>query len=145
MASVKVTYKFMKTAPRKVRLVADLIRGKKTSWAIDQLRFLNKAASKPVKTLVVSAVAAAKDKDLNEDALYITEIKVDEGPRLKRRRANSRGRASGIAKRMSHLAITVSDVQPKAKKEKKINKKVEKQIKKDANQGSENGSKSKSN
>lgn len=145
MASVKVTYRFMKTAPRKVRLVADLIRGKKTSWAIDQLRFLNKAASKPVKDLVVSAVAAAKEHDLNEDSLYITEIKVDEGPRLKRRRANSRGRASGIAKRMSHLIITVSDEAPKSKKDKNKIKKEDKKIKKDANQGSENGSKSKSN
>lgn len=106
---IKVKYRFIKTSPRKIREVADLIRGKSYDWSMDQLKFLNKAAAFPVKELLQSAFTAAKDKELTLDSLFVKEIRADEGPRLKRRRLSSRGRAAKILKRMTHLTLVLSD------------------------------------
>lgn len=143
MSNIKVRYRFIKTAPRKVRLVADLIRNKRVDWAIPQLTFLNKSAAKSVLELLESGVTASKDKELNQDNLFIQEIKVDEGPKLKRQRLNSRARASMVIKRMSHLTLVLSD---EIKTDIKQNNKSKKDIKKvNMAKGANNGSKSKSN
>jgi len=95
-------------SPRKVRLVADLVRGKKATQAIEELGFLNKRASLAIKKLAQSAVANAKhNNNLKEEGLVIEKITVNSGPTLKRFRARARGRASAIKKRTSHIMITL--------------------------------------
>jgi large subunit ribosomal protein L22 len=96
-------------SPRKVRSVADLVRGKKVSAAMAELRFLPKRAGMPISKLIASAVASAKNADANasEDSLYITEIRVDKGVTMKRIMPRARGSASRINKRSSHLRVTI--------------------------------------
>lgn len=109
---VKAKGRFIKTGPRKLRLVCRLIKNKKLKEAETQLRFLKKEAASPLLSLLKSAEAAAKEKDLKVEDLYIKEIRVDEGPSLKRWLFRSRGRASPIKKRMSHISLVLSE-QPK--------------------------------
>lgn len=106
---VKVSKNNLAIAPRKVRQVVDLTRKMAFNLALDQLKFLNKVSALPIYKLFLSARSAAKDKNLDLDNLQIKEIKVDEGRALKRRRINSRGRASGISKRSSHITLILTD------------------------------------
>lgn len=106
---IKVQKKFEKTSPDKIRLISNLIKNFSLLEAINYLRFVNKAATKPVNELLKSSLAAAKNKDLIEEDLVIKHIYVDEGPRLKRRRIIHRGRATSINKRMSHITLVISD------------------------------------
>ncbi|MCL5795244.1 MAG: 50S ribosomal protein L22 [Patescibacteria group bacterium] len=142
MSQIKVSYRFIKMAPRKVRLIADLVRNKNAQWAVEQLMLLNKSAAKPVLELLNSGIVAAKDKELNQDILYIKEIKVNEGPKLKRQRFNSRARASMVIKRMSHLILILSDEENKDIE--RIKKGSKKSNKISTAKGAKNGSKSKS-
>ena len=106
----KAVEKFIRVSPRKVRLVADLIREKAIEEAIDILTFTPKGAAIAVKKAIQSAVAnAIENNDMNEDDLFIFKIFVDEGPTLKRFRPRARGRATKIRKRTSHLTVIVSD------------------------------------
>ena len=123
--SVSVKLKHLRISPRKVRLVADLIRGKDVSQAKSVLDFTVKKSSLHLKKLLNSAIAAAKnDFSLDEKDLYISKITVDEGPRLKRWRARARGRAAEILKRTSHITL-VLDKKEKADKKTKKHKKME--------------------
>ena len=98
--------KYLRIAPRKVRLVADLVRGKKVEDAAITLRYTFKKASDPVLRTLNSAIASAKDNfQLEESDLYISKITVDEGPKLKRWRARARGMAYEIQKKTSHITI----------------------------------------
>ncbi len=109
-------------SPRKVRLVADLIKGKKIVDARNALNFLIKRASKPLNVLLESAVSNAKSNfNLTEDKLYVKEFRVDGGAVLKRRMPRARGMAYPINKRTSHVFIELdtTDNMPKTKKEKK--------------------------
>jgi len=106
---VRARARYVKTAPRKIRLVCDLIRGKKLTEGIHQLTFLQKQAASDVLNLLRSALANAKQKNLKPEDLYIKEIRCDEGPSLKRLLLGSRGRASQIKKRMSHIMVVLSD------------------------------------
>ncbi len=113
---------YLRIAPRKVRLVVDLIRGRKVSEAEDRLRFVKKRAAKPVSKLLKSVIANAEHNfDLKKDNLYISEIKVDEGPTLKRWRARARGAANEIQKKTSHITIVLDEIE--AGKEIKTGKK----------------------
>lgn len=118
---IKVTLSNLRVAPRKARLVVDLVRNKNVQDARNLLHFtVNKTAS-PVLKLLNSAVASAThDLKLDETNLYISKITVDEGPKMKRSFPMSRGRAYPIMKRTSHIALTVSELKPsdKPKKEK---------------------------
>ncbi|OEF97933.1 50S ribosomal protein L22 [Desulfuribacillus alkaliarsenatis] len=106
----KAIAKYVRIAPRKVRLVADLIRGKSIGEAISILRHTPKAATVAVEKVVNSAVANAEHNDkMNVDELYISEIRIDEGPTLKRFRPRAQGRASRINKRTSHILVKVSE------------------------------------
>lgn len=103
-ASAKLRY--LRIAPRKVRLIVNLIRGKKVTDAQTILRFTHKRGADPVLKTLNSAVAAAKDnKQLDESGLYISKITVDEGPKLKRWIPRARGVASPIQKKVSHITI----------------------------------------
>jgi large subunit ribosomal protein L22 len=98
-------------SPRKVRLLADLVRGKKVSEAMIILDFTNKRAAKPIKKLIASAVANAGTNDnLSADDLLIKEIRVDKGTVLKRYFPRARGRASLLRKRNSHIKVALDKV-----------------------------------
>ena len=99
------------TSPRKMRLVADLVRGKKVEEALAILKFNTKEASNRVEKLLVSAIAnwQAKNEDANiEDAsLFVKEIRVDGGAMLKRLRPAPQGRAHRIRKRSNHVTLVL--------------------------------------
>ncbi|KAB5485467.1 50S ribosomal protein L22 [Flagellimonas taeanensis] len=99
------------TSPRKMRLVADLVRGKQVELALAILRFNSKEASRKLEKLLLSAIAnwEAKNEDASiEDAdLYIKEIRVDGGTMLKRLRPAPQGRAHRIRKRSNHVTMIV--------------------------------------
>ncbi len=99
------------TSPRKMRLVADMIRGAKVERALQLLKFSNKEASRKVEKLVLSAIAnwEAKNEEASiEDAdLFIKEIRVDSGAMLKRLRPAPQGRAHRIRKRSNHVTVVL--------------------------------------
>jgi large subunit ribosomal protein L22 len=122
---VKVKLSNLRTAPRKVRLVADLVRGKNVSEAQAILLFTVNKSARPVLKLLNSAVdAAKKNHQTNEENLFISKITVDEGPKLKRWHPMSRGRAYPILKRTSHIALILSEIKKEVKKIKKVTKKT---------------------
>jgi large subunit ribosomal protein L22 len=105
------TLKYLKASPQKVRLVADLVRGKKVEEAISILRFTRKTCAKDLEKLVRSAVANAISKEASPavDELVVARIYVDDGPREKRVQPAPMGRAYRIQKRKSHVTVHVSD------------------------------------
>jgi len=116
-------------SPRKVRLVANLVKGKKIEDVKNTLAFLIKRASKPIADLVDSAVAnASHNFNITADQLYVKEFRVDEGVVLKRRMPRARGMAYPINKRTSHIFIqldTIDNMPAKKSKIKKQNPKIE--------------------
>ena len=107
---VKAHLRYLRTAPRKVRLVADLIRGKEVKEAKEILNFCKKRAAKPLLKLLNSAVAnATHNFNLKEENLFISKILVNEGPRLKRIFPRARGRRDIIQKKMSHITIVLEE------------------------------------
>ncbi|MFJ8237389.1 50S ribosomal protein L22 [Ureibacillus sp. NPDC094379] len=110
MTQAKAIARTVRIAPRKVRLVVDLIRGKQIGEAVAILRHTPKAASPVVEKVLKSAVANAEHNyELDVNNLVVSEIFVDEGPTLKRFRPRAQGRASAINKRTSHITIVVSE------------------------------------
>ena len=108
--------------PRKVRLVVDLIRGKKVLRALDVLSLLNKKASRPIKKLLESAIANAKHNfSLSAEDLKVAKITVDGGPMLKRWMPKAHGRATPVRERTSHINVVLEVVE---KKEKKVKKEI---------------------
>ncbi|PKR83119.1 50S ribosomal protein L22 [Heyndrickxia camelliae] len=106
----KAVARTVRIAPRKARLVVDLIRGKQAGEAIAILKFTPKAASPIVEKVLKSAIANAEHNyDLDVNNLVVTEAYVNEGPTLKRFRPRAMGRASQINKRTSHITIVVSE------------------------------------
>ncbi|PIP25095.1 MAG: 50S ribosomal protein L22 [Candidatus Nealsonbacteria bacterium CG23_combo_of_CG06-09_8_20_14_all_36_12] len=120
---VTVKLNYLRIAPRKVRLVADLIRGKSIEEAQTILNFTTKKAAPVLSKLLKSAVANARNNfQLEEINLYIQKITVNEGPKLKRWRARARGTAYPIQKKTSHITIILGEIKEKAKKIEKIKK-----------------------
>ena len=115
-------------SPRKVRLVANLVKGKKVEDAKSSLTFLIKRAAKPLADLLDSAVAnASHNFNIAADQLYVKEFRVDEGVVLKRRMPRSRGMAYPINKRTSHVFIqldTIDNMRTKKSKGKVEKKEV---------------------
>lgn len=107
----KAVQRYLRRAPRKLRLVADLVRGLSVEDALNKLKFVNKAGALDVSKVVRSAMANLEDK--NDDqafdaaSVYIHTIMVDEGPTLKRIQPAPQGRAHPIRKRMSHITVIV--------------------------------------
>lgn len=130
---IKVKLSNLRTAPRKVRQVADLVRGKKASEAQSMLLFTVNKSARNILKLLNSAIANAKHNlHIDESTLYVSKITVDEGPKLKRWHAMSRGRAYPIIKRSSHIAIILSDKNPKTKEVKQKASEKPAEIKKEA-------------
>lgn len=107
MDTASAHLKTYRQSPRKVRVVADLVRGKSVSEALDILTFVPKRAGLPLKKLLSSAVANAKNKSLGDD-LMVKEIRVDAGSTLMRRLPMAHGRAFPLRKRTSHVSIIVA-------------------------------------
>ncbi len=114
MAEAKAILKFVRVAPRKARLVVDLIRGKKAGEALTALRFMPQGAAKIVEKVLKSVIANAQQKEIgDEDDLWIRKAFVDGGPVMKRVRPAPQGRAHMIKKRTSHITLVLA---AKAKK-----------------------------
>jgi len=108
---VKAIAKHIRISPRKVRLVAGLVRGMEAVKALDQLKFINKQAAGPIGKLLNSVIANATNNfELEKNNLYIKEIKVDEGATLKRWMPKARGRATPIRKRTSHITVILEEL-----------------------------------
>jgi large subunit ribosomal protein L22 len=107
---VTAKLRHLQASPQKVRLVVDLIRGKKVDEAVGILKFTNKRAAEAVEKLVKSAVANAESRNehLDVDSLFVKEIFVDGGPVLKRVWFTTMGRAYRKVKRQSHITIKLA-------------------------------------
>ena len=107
----KALLKFARISPRKVRLVADAIRGKDVSEAIEVLKFTRKRSAPILNRLIWSAVNNAKEKksSIDPDQLFVKFITVDGGPTLRRWRPRAHGRATRIRKRTSHIRVVLDE------------------------------------
>ena len=102
--------RYMRIAPRKARLVADLIRGKSAEQASQILRFTQKRAAPIIKKVLDAAIANAENKgDIDVDTLYVKTIFIDQGPTWKRYRPRAMGRATQIQKKTSHITIVLDE------------------------------------
>jgi len=119
--------RFLRVAPRKVRLLADVVRGISVEDALTQLRYSKKHAARPLRKLLESAVANAKhNHDIDTKTLIVKTIFVDGGPVMKRWKPRAFGRAAPIRKRTSHVTVTLEgDAEEKAKDKKKEEKEEE--------------------
>ena len=103
-------------SPRKVRLVASLIKGKGVPQALAELDFLAKRASNPLKKLLLSAVANAKNQGVEKDNLIIKEFRVDQGIVMKRMQPAAMGSAHPFKKRTSNISLILSEKVAEVKK-----------------------------
>ncbi len=111
----QVKLKYLHISPRKVRLVADAVRGKKIDEAQSILGFTVKKASLPILKLLNSAIANAKGKT---DNLFVYKITVDEGPVMKRILPRAKGRGDVLRKRSSHVTLVLDEIKENKKKKK---------------------------
>lgn len=108
-ATAKATY--IRIAPRKVKIILDLIRNKPTDEAMAILKHTPKAACEPLEKLLKSAIANAENKNMDVTRLYISECSVDQGPTLKRIRPRARGSANRINKKTSHINLVLKEAE----------------------------------
>lgn len=106
---VQTIQKYIHTSPRKLRLVADMIRKLSPAKAIETLRFTNKAAAKDLMSAIKVVLANAKQVGLKEEKTVFNKIEINEGSRMKRFRAGAKGRARPFKRRMAHIKIVLSD------------------------------------
>jgi large subunit ribosomal protein L22 len=123
---MKAFLKNYRQSPRKVRLVAELIKGKRVADALLILDTLPKRASGPVLKLLMSAISNAKQASVKEDSLFVESVTVNKGIVLKRSMPRARGSASRINKRTSHVALFL--IEKTAEKKAKPAKKAEKEV-----------------
>jgi large subunit ribosomal protein L22 len=102
-------HRYARIAPRKARLVADMIRGMRIDRALTALSFCDRRGASFFREVLRSAVANAEEKDAEVTTLYVAESRVDEGPVLKRFQPKDRGRAHPYKKRMSHLHVRLEE------------------------------------
>ncbi len=125
---------YLKIAPRKVRLIANTLKGLSVQEAEAQLLFRVQRSSKPLLKLLRSALANAKNNKLDVSKMFVSSILVNPGPMLKRFMPRAQGRAAAIHKKMSHVVLTLEEaptlkinrfvINPPTKKTKKIKEKV---------------------
>jgi large subunit ribosomal protein L22 len=99
----------LRMSARKVRVMADAIRGQSVGDALTSLAFQQRAAARPLRTLLDSAVANAEQKGLDLDALVVSEIQVNKGKIMRRFMPRAHGRATRIRKQTSHVEITLQE------------------------------------
>ncbi len=111
----RAVQRHLRKAPRKVRLVADAVRGDRVDRALKKLEFTKKGCSEDVAKVIKSAAANLRDKfqdeRFNDEDLYIKTIAVDEGITIKRIRPRAQGRAHRINKRSSHITVVVAKIE----------------------------------
>ena len=108
----KATLKYARISARKVKIVADLIRGKNVDEALAIVKFTPKASSEIIEKLLKSAIANAENNhNMNHNKLYVAEIFANQGPTLKRIRPAAKGSAVRIRKRTSHITILVREAE----------------------------------
>ena len=106
---IRASARYVRIAPRKVRVVADQIRGKDLEEALALLRFSPRGAAETVRKVVESAAANAENNfDLDPEEMRIAQISVDEGPTMRRFRPRARGRATRIEKRTCHINVALT-------------------------------------
>ena len=131
---MKAFLKNYRQSPRKVRLVASLVCGKDVTSAITELDFLAKRAGEPIKKLLLSAVANAKQLGIEQESLFIKEMRVDKGIIMKRMMPAAMGTGHRINKRTSHVTLVLAEKTAKksasAKSSGETKEKVVKEIKK---------------
>lgn len=132
---MKATLSQYRQSPRKVRIVADMVRGKKVNEAITIFTLVPKRAGLPLKKLLESAVSNAKNAGADVDSLIVKEVRVDGGIVMKRQMPRAFGRAYAIRKRTSHIHIelgtkngNVNKIEAPAKKEKVEKKSAAKKV-----------------
>jgi large subunit ribosomal protein L22 len=129
MTQVTAKLKYYRMGPKKLRLIAGLIRGKKVEKAVATLSLLNKKGARPVLKLLNSAVANAKHNfNLESGNLVVKTITVDGGPMLKRFMPKAHGRATPVRERTSHVNLILENLE---KVEKEVKKAVKKTVKKE--------------
>jgi large subunit ribosomal protein L22 len=106
---MRASLQTLRQSPRKVRLVADLVRGKDVGNALLTLQFANKKAAHDLVKLLKSAIANAKTQNFDEANLIVKEIQVNKGVTMKRITPRARGSASRINKRTSHITISLGE------------------------------------
>jgi large subunit ribosomal protein L22 len=112
----QASHKFARVSPRKVRPLADMVRGKFADEALDILRYQPQRGARLLEKVINSALGSAQDPDqtrgqsVDVDNLIVAEARVDGGPMFKRIRPRARGMAFMIKKRMSHIHITLADI-----------------------------------
>ncbi|MBI2631053.1 50S ribosomal protein L22 [Candidatus Nomurabacteria bacterium] len=106
---MKAFLKNYRQSPRKVRLVAGLLKGKNVSDAVAELDFLAKRAGVPIKKLLLSAVANAKQQGVEMENLFIKELRVDKGIVMKRMMPAAMGSGHRINKRTSHIKLVLGE------------------------------------
>ena len=108
--TAQATLKYARISSRKVKIVADLIRGRNVDEALAIVKFTPKASSEIIEKLLKSAIANAENNhDMKHDKLYISEIYANQGPTLKRIRPAAKGSAVRIRKRTSHITIKLEE------------------------------------
>lgn len=106
----KAIAKYVRISPRKVQIVADLVRGKNVSEALTILKFTPKAGARELEKVLMSAVANAENNfDMNKEELFVSEVYANQGPTLKRFSPRAQGRAFMIRKRTSHIGVVVKE------------------------------------
>jgi large subunit ribosomal protein L22 len=108
----KAISRYLMVSPFKIRPVADLIRRKPYTEAVSILENMPHKGARLIRKTVLSAASNAlnRNKQLEEDMLYVKEVKIDEGPRMKRVWFRARGRADMLLKRMCHITVVVDEV-----------------------------------
>lgn len=107
---VKAIAKYIRVSPRKTRLVANTVKGRKVGEALSYLKFTPKRSARIISKVLRSAIAnAEQNPNVDVDTLFIKEILVDQGPTLKRFRPRAMGRATRILKRTSHVKVVLDE------------------------------------
>ena len=105
---VRAIQKFILMSPRKLREIVPLVRNLSPKDAVERLPFADKRTAQPLRKVIETAIANARQKGLDEGSLVFKEIQIGEGPRLKRFRAGARGRAKPYKRRMSHIRVVLT-------------------------------------
>jgi large subunit ribosomal protein L22 len=130
----KSVQKYAIKSPRKLREVTPLIKNLSPVDAVDRLPFIKNTGSEIIRKVIMAAIAQARQKGVGDKDLKFKELQINEGPRLKRFHAGSRGRAKPYVKRMSHIRVVLTtkpeakNLQTTAKKEEKLGTKFKKAI-----------------
>ena len=111
----RASHRHARISPRKARPVADLVRGKFVNEALEGLLYEHRRASPMIQKVIRSAMAnAGQDLDVDVNRLFVSDIRVDEGPTLKRWRPRAQGRIYQILKRSSHISVVLTEAPEEA-------------------------------